>query len=167
MVGRQPGIGRRDPDRLWKSVLRRREPERFFCCPFFPPFLLISSISPTPPVSTPKPKNQNPRPHLPTRQSYLANSKTPLPPKTDWLTQPPNLRGTLPPSGFCGLSTRTGVKPVLAAVNGLAVGGAVEALLNCDMVVAARHATLALPDLKVGLTLLGSCARRGGGARRT
>ena len=45
-------------------------------------------------------------------------------------------------------------------MNGLAVGGAVEALLNCDMVVAAPHATLALPDLKVGLTLLGGTLAR-------
>ena len=49
---------------------------------------------------------------------------------------------------------------MLAAVNGLAVGGGVEALLNCDMVVAAPHATLSLPDLKVGLTLLGGTLAR-------
>ena len=35
-----------------------------------------------------------------------------------------------PPSGFAGLSRRKGKKPVLAAVNGLALGGGFEIVLN-------------------------------------
>ena len=35
-----------------------------------------------------------------------------------------------PPSGFCGISRRMGKKPVLAAVNGFALGGGFEICLN-------------------------------------
>jgi enoyl-CoA hydratase/carnithine racemase len=41
--------------------------------------------------------------------------------------------------------------PVIAAVNGLAFGGGFELVLACDMVVAAEHATFALPEVKRGL----------------
>lgn len=35
-----------------------------------------------------------------------------------------------PPSGFCGISRRTGKKPIIAAVNGFALGGGFEICLN-------------------------------------
>ena len=37
---------------------------------------------------------------------------------------------THPPSGFAGLSRRKGKKPILAAVNGVALGGGMEITLN-------------------------------------
>jgi enoyl-CoA hydratase/carnithine racemase len=40
-------------------------------------------------------------------------------------------------------------------VNGLVVGGGVEVLINCDMVFYSPSALLSLPDVKVGLSLLG------------
>jgi enoyl-CoA hydratase/carnithine racemase len=42
-------------------------------------------------------------------------------------------------------------KPVIAAVNGYAVGGGFELMLACDLVVAAEHATFGLPEVRRGL----------------
>ncbi len=42
-------------------------------------------------------------------------------------------------------------KPVIAAVNGMAVGGGFELLLACDLIVAAEHAELFLPELSRGI----------------
>ncbi len=47
---------------------------------------------------------------------------------------------------------RTGfAKPVVAAVNGSAVGGGFELMLACDLAVMADHALLGLPEVKRGL----------------
>ncbi|KAG5979457.1 hypothetical protein E4U55_005149 [Claviceps digitariae] len=56
-----------------------------------------------------------------------------------------------PTGGFMGLSRRLGKKPVIAAVNGFALGGGFEIALNCDMVVASPSATFGLPEVKRGL----------------
>jgi len=56
-----------------------------------------------------------------------------------------------PPTGFAGLSRRVGKKPVIAAVNGLALGGGFEICLNCDLVVSSPQAVFGLPEAKVGV----------------
>ncbi|KAF2157486.1 enoyl-CoA hydratase-like protein [Myriangium duriaei CBS 260.36] len=56
-----------------------------------------------------------------------------------------------PPGGFMAISRRQGKKPVIAAVNGWAMGGGFEIVLGCDMVVAAPKAVFALPEASRGL----------------
>jgi enoyl-CoA hydratase/carnithine racemase len=53
--------------------------------------------------------------------------------------------------GLVGLIQRRRTKPLIAAVEGLALGGGVELVLCCDLVVAARTAEFGLPEVKRGL----------------
>ena len=58
-------------------------------------------------------------------------------------------------SGFAGLTTRFHCdKPIIAAVNGVAMGGGFETALACDLIVASQNATFALPEPRVGLAAL-------------
>jgi crotonobetainyl-CoA hydratase len=55
------------------------------------------------------------------------------------------------PGGFGGIALRTTLDvPVIARVNGHAVGGGFEMALGCDLVVAAEEATFGLPEARVG-----------------
>jgi crotonobetainyl-CoA hydratase len=56
------------------------------------------------------------------------------------------------PGGFAGLTEFADIgKPVIAAVNGLALGGGFELMLAADLVVAADHAEFALTEVTLGL----------------
>lgn len=56
-----------------------------------------------------------------------------------------------PRGGIVGIINRQRTKPLLAAVEGFALGGGMELVLCCDLVVAARNATFGLPEPKRGL----------------
>lgn len=60
-----------------------------------------------------------------------------------------------PPSGFAGISRRTGKKPIIAAVNGPCLGGGTELIINADLVLAsAHHSYFALPEVKRGVVAI-------------
>jgi crotonobetainyl-CoA hydratase len=66
-----------------------------------------------------------------------------------------------PKTGYAGLAQRyTLAKPVIAAVNGLALGGGFELALACDIIVASDRAVFGLPEPKVGLFAIGGGIHR-------
>ena len=69
-------------------------------------------------------------------------------------------RANLPSTGFAGLAERFDLtKPVIAAVNGDAIGGGMEIVLACDLCVAVPAARFALPEPRVGLAASGGLHR--------
>ena len=63
-----------------------------------------------------------------------------------------------PKSGYAGLSERFDLdKPLIAAVDGVALGGGFEIALACDIIIATRRSKFGLPEPRVG-----AVARAGG-----
>ncbi|GAA3957838.1 acetyl-CoA acetyltransferase [Gordonia caeni] len=57
-----------------------------------------------------------------------------------------------PANGFGGLTSRRDKpKPIIAAVNGFALGGGLEVAMACHLIVADEEASFGLPEVKVGL----------------
>lgn len=63
-----------------------------------------------------------------------------------WEAEDPDL------GGFAGITEMWNLnKPVIAALNGLTIGGGFEIALACDLIIAAEHVEFALPELPLGL----------------
>ena len=69
-------------------------------------------------------------------------------------------RSSLPETGFAGLAERFHLdKPVIAAINGDAIGGGLEIVLACDLALAVPTARFGLPEPRVGLAATGGLHR--------
>jgi crotonobetainyl-CoA hydratase len=56
------------------------------------------------------------------------------------------------PGKFAGLTELWDLnKPVIAAINGLALGGGFELAIACDLLICAEHVEFALPELPIGI----------------
>ncbi|KAJ9643316.1 hypothetical protein H2204_002212 [Knufia peltigerae] len=71
-----------------------------------------------------------------------------------------NVLRHMPPSGFGGISRRSGKKPIIGAINGLAYGGGMEMVASMDLVVASKNAKFCLSEVKRGVAAVGGVLPR-------
>lgn len=62
--------------------------------------------------------------------------------------------------GLAGLPRRSGKKPIIAAVNGICMGGGFEMVANCDLVIASSSAVFSLPEARRGIVPVAGCLPR-------
>src|SRR3569833_1914941 len=62
--------------------------------------------------------------------------------------------------GLAGLPRRRRMKPIIAAVNGSCLGGGLEMVANCDLVIASSSAVFPLPEVKRGIVPVAGCLPR-------
>ncbi|CAD6885974.1 unnamed protein product [Tilletia controversa] len=94
----------------------------------------------------------------PSPQSHVSKTSDGLP--LEPLASVAHKIDKLKAGGFGGLSSRRSVKPIIAAVDGICMGGGTEIILNCDLVVASTRSVFALPEAARGVI-----ASQGGIAR--
>lgn len=64
------------------------------------------------------------------------------------------IMGNMPPTGFAGIANRRSYrKPVIAAVNGYALGGGMEILVACNIVIATEKSKFGFPEVKRGVVI--------------
>ena len=69
-------------------------------------------------------------------------------------------KDNFPETGFAGLTQRFDLfKPVVALVNGDAIGGGLEIILACDLALSVNHARFGLPEPRIGLAAFGGLHR--------
>ena len=69
-------------------------------------------------------------------------------------------RDDFPETGFAGLTQRFDLfKPVVALVNGDAIGGGLEIVLACDLAISEDQARFGLPESRIGLAAFGGLHR--------
>lgn len=83
------------------------------------------------------------------RRVFCIGADLSIPP--DQLLRPRNSPVDRDGFGFAGLVFRPRRKPLIAAVEGLAVGGGFELALACDLIVASSRARFSLPEVRRGL----------------
>lgn len=65
-----------------------------------------------------------------------------------------------PDTGWCGIGQRDFSKPLIAAVNGLALAGGLELALSCDFVIASENAEFGVNEVTLGpIADAGACFR--------